>query len=120
MAPSDVQRLAAGQAEIAKTMAALEATVKTEFEHTNKRLDSHSTDIKNLGGRVEALNICIAKSQAINGYKEAQEEQASEDRRDTRKFFRQAWFQIVVSIVLLITGSVVGPLIEGWFKRGGH
>jgi hypothetical protein len=89
-------------------LSALEATVTTEFGHVNKRLESHSTDIRKLSGEVQSLNLCIAKKQAVNNYKDAQEEQMAEDKRDTKKFWRQAWFQVMVSLVVFLLGSEFG------------
>ena len=114
MTQSDVMKLASG-------LAALESTVKIECEHINKRLDSHSLNIRDLTRQVERINLASAKKEAANGVKEAMAGQVCLDQRETKRFWRQAWFQVSTSLLIFMLGSEFGhsfiKLIKGFVGK---
>jgi len=80
-------------------LAALTATVKNEFEHITKRLDSHSQDIRDLGSNVHSLESKIDAHCAV----EAANAPAKIENR------KGVW-----SLLVVLASGIVA-YVSGWF-----
>jgi len=99
MTPVERNQIAA----LAKEVAALSATMTNEFEHVNRRLDSHSNEIKGLASDMAEVKQSLAVNHAVNCYRQERDS-------DELHFWRDARLRLVVMFGSWFLSAVVG----GW------
>lgn len=70
--------------DLTKQISSLEGAVTNELENVQKRLDSHSTDIRALNGLVNKIDIYIAEQQTLRNQQDKEEQVQRIELKDLR------------------------------------